>query len=139
MAKWCDSFRPEASHLRKLRKKAKRLLKKAAGGMTNDTKISDQVSYEDLVVGSSTREKEPSATCFPPASSAASIRSRLVAGSPVSRRFANPRAHGDSVVCEAPKGNAIAIPAWMTDKGVCAGFSLGSPVVSPAACFRRSN
>ena len=34
------------------------------------------------------------------------------------------------VVCEGPKGNAVAIPAWMTDQAVCAGLSVGAPVVS---------
>ena len=47
---------------------------------------------------------------------------------PVVRRMR--RQDGDCVVCESPKGNAIAIPAWMTDQAFCAGFSVGPPVVS---------
>ena len=43
------------------------------------------------------------------------------------------RQDGDCVFCEGPKGNAVAIPAWMTDKAVCAGFSVGPPVVSVSA------
>jgi hypothetical protein len=43
------------------------------------------------------------------------------------------RQDGDCVVCESPKGNAIAVPAWITDKVVCAGFSAGPPVVSLSA------
>jgi len=43
------------------------------------------------------------------------------------------REDGDCLVCESPKGNAIAIPAWMTDQSICAGFSIGPPVVSLTA------
>lgn len=49
------------------------------------------------------------------------------------------RQDGDCVVCESPKGNAIAVPAWMTDKVVCAGLSVGSPVISLAALRELRN
>ena len=37
---------------------------------------------------------------------------------------------GDYLVCESPRGHSIAIPVWMTDQAVCAGFSVGPPAVS---------
>jgi len=40
------------------------------------------------------------------------------------------REDGDCLVCESPRGHAIAIPVWMTDQAVCAGFSVGPPAVS---------
>ncbi len=56
---------------------------------------------------------------------------------PVVRRMR--RKDGDCVVCESPKGNAIAVPAWMTVKVVCAGFSVGPPVVSLSALRELRN
>src|SRR5215467_3225623 len=56
---------------------------------------------------------------------------------PVLRRMH--REGGDCLVCESARGYAIAIPVWMTDPAVCAGFSVGSPVVSlPALRALRS-
>src|SRR5437762_5178500 len=49
------------------------------------------------------------------------------------------RQNGDFVVCESPKGNAVAVPAWMTDKAFCAGFSVGPPVVSLSALRELRN
>jgi len=43
------------------------------------------------------------------------------------------RADGDWLICESPSGDAVAIPAWMTDPSTCAGFSLGPPLVSLSA------
>ena len=56
---------------------------------------------------------------------------------PVVRRMR--RQDGGCVVCEVPKGNAVAIPAWMTDQVVCAGFSEGPPVVSLSALSALRN
>jgi hypothetical protein len=47
---------------------------------------------------------------------------------PVLRRMH--REGGDCFVCEFPSGHSIAIPVWMTDQAVCAGFSVGPPAVS---------
>jgi hypothetical protein len=47
---------------------------------------------------------------------------------PVLRRVH--REDGDYLVCESPRGHSIAIPVWMTDQAVCAGFSVGPPAVS---------
>jgi hypothetical protein len=43
------------------------------------------------------------------------------------------REGGDCLVCESPRGHPIAIPVWMTDQVVCAGFSVGPPEVSLSA------
>ena len=49
---------------------------------------------------------------------------------PVLRRMH--REDGDCLVCESPRGHAIAIPVWMTDgpSGLCCEFSVGPPAVS---------
>src|SRR5215813_752591 len=43
------------------------------------------------------------------------------------------REDGDCLVCESPSGHPIAVPVWMTDQAVCAGFSVGPPIVSLSA------
>jgi hypothetical protein len=43
------------------------------------------------------------------------------------------RSDGHWVICETPQGNAIALPAWMTDQTTCACFSLGPCAVSLSA------
>jgi len=50
---------------------------------------------------------------------------------PVLRRMR--REQGDWLICETPEGNALAVPVWMTDAAICAGFSSGPPLVSVSA------
>ena len=56
---------------------------------------------------------------------------RFKSSLPVLRRMR--REQGDWLICETPEGNALAVPVWMTDPAICAGFSSGPPLVSVAA------
>ena len=41
------------------------------------------------------------------------------------------RNEGEWLICEAPTGNAVAIPTWMADRAICSAFTFGPPWLRP--------